>query len=219
MPLIYAVIAKETTVLAESASSEGNFASAAANIIEKIAEQQKPYQKLTYVYDQYLFHYIVENGLIFMCMADSETGRRVPFTFLEDVKKQFTETYGDRVINALPYGMNEFSRVLSAQMEKYAGEGSIIRQVQGEIDQVRDVMVQNIEKVLDRGERIEILVNKTDSLNSAAFQFKKRSTALKRQMWWKNTKLMIILSVVIILILYFIICAACGFPGWSKCTG
>jgi len=79
-----------------------------------------------------------------------------------------------------------------------------IHQVKGEIEQVKDVMVHNIEKVLERGERIEVLVDKTDSLNQQSFAFKKRSTALKRQMWWKNTKLLIILIIVILFILYFI---------------
>jgi hypothetical protein len=33
--------------------------------------------------------------------------------------------------------------------------------------------------VLERGERIELLVDKTDNLNQQAFAFKKRSTQLK----------------------------------------
>lgn len=51
---------------------------------------------------------------------------------------------------------------------------------------------------MERGERIDILVDKTDSLNQAAFQFKKRSTALKRKMWWKNSKL---LAFIVLLVL------------------
>ncbi|KAI1304856.1 hypothetical protein EDD11_005058 [Mortierella claussenii] len=73
-----------------------------------------------------------------------------------------------------------------------------IKQVQGEIEQVKDVMVHNIERVLERGERIELLVDKTDNLNQQAYAFKKRSAVLRRAMWWKNTKLMIILTGVII---------------------
>ena len=54
-----------------------------------------------------------------------------------------------------------------------------MKQVHGEIEQVKDVMVHNIERVLERGERIELLVDKTDNLNQQAFAFKKRSTQLK----------------------------------------
>lgn len=37
---------------------------------------------------------------------------------------------------------------------------------QTQVNEVKDVMVENIEKVLERGERIELLVDKTDDLRS-----------------------------------------------------
>ncbi|KAF8937237.1 Vesicle-associated membrane protein [Dissophora ornata] len=179
--------------------------------------------KLTYAYDRYLFHYICEDGLTYMCMADDSFGRRIPFAFLQDIKEKFLAQYGrERALNSLvPYAMNEFSRTIAKQMEYFSTdpEADRIKQVQGEIDQVKDVMVHNIERVLERGERIELLVDKTDNLNHQAYAFKKRSTALKRAMWWKNTKLMIILTLVVIFLIYLLICAGCGFPTWSSCRG
>ncbi|CAB4433000.1 unnamed protein product [Rhizophagus irregularis] len=117
--------------------------------------------------------------------------------------------------------MNEFSKVIEKQMKYFSNNPDVdkIKQVHGEVEQVKDVMVTNIERVLARGERIELLVNKTDNLNQQAFAFRKRSTALRRSMWWKNTKLMILLGFVIILIIYFIISTACGFPTWAACRG
>lgn len=80
-----------------------------------------------------------------------------------------------------------------------------MKQVHGEIEQVKDVMVHNIERVLERGERIELLVDKTDNLNQQAFAFKKRSTQLKRAMWWKNTKIMAMIVLVCFVSFRFII--------------
>jgi vesicle-associated membrane protein 7 len=45
--------------------------------------------------------------------------------------------------------------------------------VQAQIDTVKDVMIENIDRVLERGERIELLVDKTDRLNQQAFKFEK----------------------------------------------
>ena len=45
---------------------------------------------------------------------------------------------------------------------------------------------------------MELLVDKTDNLNQQAFQFKKKSTQLKRAMWWKNTKLMMMLVFIVL---------------------
>ena len=35
----------------------------------------------------YLFHVMVENGMIFMCASDTELGRRQPYAYLTEVKK------------------------------------------------------------------------------------------------------------------------------------
>lgn len=48
-----------------------------------------------------------------------------------------------------------------------------IARVQAQIDEVKDVMLENIDRVLERGERIELLVDKTDKLNQQAFKFEK----------------------------------------------
>ena len=48
-----------------------------------------------------------------------------------------------------------------------------ISKVKSQIDNVKDVMISNIDRVLERGEKIELLVDKTDKLNHQAFKFEK----------------------------------------------
>ncbi|KAJ3056226.1 Vesicle-associated membrane protein [Rhizophlyctis rosea] len=216
MPIIYGLVSRGAIILAEHATTTGNFTTVTQHILEKIPEGDS---KMTYVYDRYLFHYVQRDGIIYLCLADDTFGRRVPFAFLEDIARRFENHYGERAHSAIAYGLNEFSKTIAQLMEFYSSNpgSDKLRQVQGEIDQVKDVMVHNIEKVLERGERIDILVDKTDNLNQASFAFKKRSTALRRAMWWKNTKLMVILVAVIIFLIYFLISTHCGFPSWSYC--
>jgi len=40
--------------------------------------------------------------------------------------------------------------------------------------------------VLERGEKLELLVDKTDQLQTQAFQFHKSSKKLHSAMWWKK---------------------------------
>jgi hypothetical protein len=35
---------------------------------------------------RHVFHYIVEDGITYLCMADDPARRRLPFAFLEDIK-------------------------------------------------------------------------------------------------------------------------------------
>jgi len=66
----------------------------------------------------HIFHYIVKDGLVYLCMAEASFGRQVPFMFLEDIMCKWADNYGDRGTTALAYGMNEdFSRVLQKQAQ------------------------------------------------------------------------------------------------------
>jgi len=210
MPIIYSVVARGATVLAEYSSASGNFDKITQRILEKIPPQNN---KMSYVYDRHIFHYIVEGGIVYLCMADEEFGRRAPFTFLEDIKSRFQSQYGGQALSAPTKGMNmDFSKTLQKQMDYFSNNPNAdkVSKVRGEIDEVKSVMVQNIERVLERGERIELLVDRTENLNQQAFNFKKQSTHLKRSMWWQNTKLTVAIVIVVIIIIYFIIAAFCG---------
>jgi len=98
-----------------------------------------------------------------------------------------------------------------------AGQNDAIRNVQREMDGVREIMTENIERVLERGERIDLLVDKTDRLGGNARDFRVRSRGLRRKMWWKNVKLMAMLAVVVIFLVYLLVGMGCGLPGWGRC--
>jgi len=58
------------------------------------------------------------------------------------------------------------------------------------IIQIRTIMVDNIEKILERGDRIELLVDKTATMQDSSFHFRKQSKRLRRALWMKNFKLL-----------------------------
>ncbi len=64
--------------------------------------------------------------------------------------------------------------------------------------EVQELMVQNLELLLERGERIETLVDKTDKLQDSALLYKKGARKLETAMWWKNMRWWIIVFLIII---------------------
>eukprot|EP00894_Picocystis_sp_ML_P000920 jgi/Pico_ML_1/51437/g2467.t1 len=58
--LIYALVARERTVLAEYTAFTGNFAAVAAQCLEKCPNQDA---KLTYRCDGHTFNFLIEDGL------------------------------------------------------------------------------------------------------------------------------------------------------------
>lgn len=174
------------TVLAKYASCAGNFAEVTEQIIAKIPPRN---DKLTYSHGNYLFHYVSEDGIIYMCITDDEFERSRAFLFLNEVKRRFQSAYGPAAEHALAYAMNaEFSRVLANEMKHYSESHDVdtISRVHGELDELKDIMVKNIgeaciffgwtsafvlflclvDNIAMRGEKLELLINKTENLTS-----------------------------------------------------
>ncbi|KAM9841186.1 vesicle-associated membrane protein 3 [Aulostomus maculatus] len=78
-------------------------------------------------------------------------------------------------------------------------------QVQGQVNEVKVILKDNINKVLERGDRLDDLIGKTDDLQASADSFQRTSTRVARKYWWKNIKMMAIIGVVVTIILILII--------------
>ncbi|GAB2224558.1 hypothetical protein Droror1_Dr00005320 [Drosera rotundifolia] len=64
-------------------------------------------------------------------------------------------------------------------------------------------------QVLDRGEKIELLVDKTENLQFQADSFQRQGRLLRRKMWFQNFQLKLIVGgsvVAFILILWLVAC-------------
>lgn len=231
-PLLYSCIAYHNTILSEHTSSAVSGASGLASVVlPKI--QHDTAQKLTYTHEHNFIHFIADappsssnpdslnaGGLTYLVVADAKLGKRIPFGYLVEIKKRFLSTYDPERTDfgSLPaYGAAAFNGQLKQLMVEYgttkAGQDDAFKNVQSEIDNVRGIMTENIERVLERGERIDLLVDKTDRLGGSARDFRVRSRGLRRKMWWKNVRLMVLLVVVIIFLVYLLVGFGCGLPG------
>lgn len=218
MAILYAVVGRGTVVLAEFSAVTGNTGAVARRIMEKVGAEGET--RLCFSQDRFIFHILRADGLTFMCMASDTFGRRIPFSYLEDIHMRFMKNYGRVASEAPAYAMNdEFSRVLHHQMEYFCGNPSAdtLSRLRSEVGEVRGVMVDNVDKILQRGERIELLVDKAGAMQDGAFHFKKQSKRLRQALWFKNAKLLALLTALILLLLYLLIAAACGGLTLSSC--
>lgn len=223
-PLLYSCIAHNSTILSECTTSASSQTSSLASLILPKITHDTP-QKLTYTHGSHHIHYMSEapsahqsntsaGGLTFLVIADEGLGRRVPFGYLFEIRKRFFEEFSPQTtdFSDMPnYGAGSFNSELKSLMVNFGttsgGREDAISNVKREMDDVRGIMTRNIEGLLERGERIDLLVDKTDRLGGSAREFRVRSRGLKRQMWWKNVKLMALLAIVVILIIASIIIA------------
>lgn len=77
--------------------------------------------------------------------------------------------------------------------------------LQAEIDSTVGIMRDNINKVSERGARLDSLQDKTDNLAVSAQGFRRGANRVRKQMWWKDMKMRMCLIVGIIILLVVII--------------
>ncbi|XP_023540193.1 putative vesicle-associated membrane protein 726 [Cucurbita pepo subsp. pepo] len=212
--LIYSFVARGTVIIAEYTGFSGNFTSIASQCLQKLPASNN---KFTYNCDGHTFNYLVENGFTYCVVAIEAAGRQIPIAFLERVKEDFNKRYGGgKASTAAAKSLNkEFGSKLKDHMQycvDHPEEISKLAKVKAQVSEVKGVMMENIEKVLDRGEKIELLVDKTENLRSQAQDFRTQGTKMKRKMWYQNMKMkLIVFGIVLALILIIILSICHGF--------
>lgn len=86
-----------------------------------------------------------------------------------------------------------------------------------EVDEVRELMLENINKLLSRGDKINSLVDQTDRLNTSSLLFQKKAQQIKRKMWFHKTKFILSITGGGVLLLYLIAGSECGYPFFELC--
>jgi vesicle-associated membrane protein 7 len=106
--------------------------------------------------------------------------------------EQFISAPSSSSSNDIPaYGLQgSFAPTIAALVHTYNTAPPVdeLTRAQTELNHVKDIMVHNVEQILSRGERIELLVDKTDVMAGQATAFRRGARTVRRQMWWKNSK-------------------------------
>ncbi|KAL1544455.1 vesicle-associated membrane protein 727-like protein [Salvia divinorum] len=224
--LIYSFVAKGTVVLAEHTPYSGNFSTIAVQCLQKLPSNSSKY---TYSCDGHTFNFLLDSGFVFLVVADESMGRSIPFVFLERVKDDFKQCYGASINSDDPHPLaddededdllfedrfsiaynldREFGPNLKEHMQycmNHPEEMNKLSKLKAQITEVKGIMMDNIEKVLDRGEKIELLVDKTDNLQFQADSFQRQGRQLRRQMWLQNLRMKAMIAGVVIVLLFLL---------------
>mmetsp|Transcript_41545 Transcript_41545/g.65928 ORF Transcript_41545/g.65928 Transcript_41545/m.65928 type:complete len:220 (+) Transcript_41545:117-776(+) len=140
----------------------------------------------SYVYAGYTFNYLLEKDLIFLCIAAVAAGSELVFKFLGEFRVRFEKssrlTGNDRSA--------DLTRMLRDLIASYNNEKETtkVRQMEQELEDVTEMMRDNISKVMERGERIESLIDKTAALKSESVSFRAGAKKYNDELWWRDNK-------------------------------
>ncbi|XP_023006164.1 vesicle-associated membrane protein 722-like [Cucurbita maxima] len=209
--LIYSFVARGTVILAEYSDFSGNFTNVAFQCLQRLPASDN---RFTYTCDGHTFNYLLNNGFTYCVVAVEAAGRHVPMAFLERIKEDFNKRYGGgKATVAVAKSLNkEFGPKMKDHMQycvDHPEESNKLMQVQAQVSEVKGVMIENIGKILERGTKVEELVDKTENLRSQAHDFKRHGTQLKKKMWYQNMKIKLVVFAIIIILILIIVLSVC----------
>ncbi|CAK9023167.1 unnamed protein product [Durusdinium trenchii] len=190
MLILSAAVARGTFVLCEYDASTG------ADDLTEISRKVLPKIPRTgairsYVYGGHTFNYLLDKDLIFLCIA-APTATELVFEFLNEFRRTF-EAVSRRSNREV-----ELARMLRDLIMRYNMEngGGRVEQVERDLEEVTDVMRNNLGKVIERGERIDSLLDKTSALKAESVSFRSSAKRYNDDLWWRDQRGKMFLGIV-----------------------
>ncbi|GLD63786.1 39S ribosomal protein L51, mitochondrial [Lates japonicus] len=75
-------------------------------------------------------------------------------------------------------------------------EPPVPQELPAQVEEVVDIMRVNVDKVLERDQKLSELDDRADALQAGASQFESCAAKLKNKYWWKNCKMMIMMGII-----------------------
>lgn len=155
----------------------------------------------------YLFHYYIDRQICYLALCDPNFSKRLAFQFLEDIQLEFSSLYGQKAHTVVrPYSFIEFDKFISKTSKTYADSRTRrnLKQINVQLQDVQQIMIQNINDVLQRGEALSALDDKASQLAGLSHKYKKDAHFLNlKSSYAKIAAIVVIIVVVLLFLSYF----------------
>mmetsp|Transcript_24 Transcript_24/g.45 ORF Transcript_24/g.45 Transcript_24/m.45 type:complete len:237 (+) Transcript_24:668-1378(+) len=208
---------KTLKILAEYSSLKGNF----QDVIEKCSFHMEPNQAnpSTYSIDQYYATLQPRGNLRYGLICTNEVKLSVRRAVLEQLISHCDDILCrvDSDIVAKDEKVQQKLRLKMKQLLDHANlhpaEYDKVQKTQQDMEDVKAVVLKNVDKVIQRGENIDNLKGKTDALEVQAGEFKKSALGLKQQLWMQHKKAIAIAAAVGLLLVLLVALTVAGVLG------
>ena len=132
----------------------------------------------------------------------------VAFSYLADIKKKFFSLYDKQKIQtSYSYQLKSFSDEIQKLQDFYIkNPQSKLAMLKNNINQTSEIMHQNVEKLFQRNEKLEITLQKSNNLLGNSDVFYKNIHRMKMKQKYKRLKyiaLFILIILIMALLIYF----------------
>ena len=208
MPVKYACINDGNKLIAEHPA--GEFPKLAQTLQTVLATvPPREYRRQTVEDQEVNFHYLSNgDGRIVGCVSTREVRSRTISSFLEAV---------EALVRGPSADLRNGKKMLQTKMEYFNDPANDkISAVQESIDRAKDLMTDNVDKAMARGDQLDEMHQKSSNLQQQAHEFDSKAQDLKTAMCWKNIKMMVLIGAAVTVVIIIIVFIACK-PNLSDC--
>ncbi|WWC70706.1 uncharacterized protein I206_104657 [Kwoniella pini CBS 10737] len=154
---------------------------------------------------QYTLHYLIVDKVIYMCICDSSYPRKLAFSYLDELSKEFQRSYEGKIEGVTrPYAFMGFDTFISKTTRLYRDSRSLTQgtgisssstsnsnsstQNPNQLDQLNEnlkdvtrIMTKNMEDLLWRGDSLDRMSHLSTSLRSESAKYRKAARNINLQ--------------------------------------
>ncbi|WWC62504.1 uncharacterized protein I303_105100 [Kwoniella dejecticola CBS 10117] len=150
---------------------------------------------------QYTLHYLIVDKVIYMCICDSSYPRKLAFSYLDELSKEFQRSYEGKIEGVTrPYAFMGFDTFISKTTRLYRDSRSLTQgagtasasssssQPPNQLDQLNEnlkdvtrIMTKNMEDLLWRGDSLDRMSHLSTSLRSESAKYRKAARNINLQ--------------------------------------
>eukprot|EP01017_Pseudomicrothorax_dubius_P011137 TRINITY_DN14112_c0_g1_i1.p1 TRINITY_DN14112_c0_g1~~TRINITY_DN14112_c0_g1_i1.p1 ORF type:complete len:225 (+),score=68.60 TRINITY_DN14112_c0_g1_i1:131-805(+) len=215
MSIIYTLIARgKDTILVDYTDAGGNFPQMALNILKKVQRNAK--KALVDNRGNYVFNYITDDSFTYMCMTDMNFAKVTAFAYLEAIKEEFLRYPSEERLRALDHSFNgRMGSFIREKAHAFTTDPKLntditFGKLREDINDVKKIMTENIDKLLEREEMIDVLVEKTNRMEAVSSNIKKNAVRIRREQYWSSVKTKVLIGLIAAVLIYLIFAFACG---------
>ncbi|KAG5475472.1 hypothetical protein LSCM1_03592 [Leishmania martiniquensis] len=213
MPINSSLVASHGVIIAEESVS----ASVGTALQKMLSLLPRHNAKVSYQLEQDVFHFLVENEIVYACITSGHYQNHIVFGFLIQIKDAFKTTFAGRAdsyphhTELTPETCRSFASTLASSRKAFneSPQGHKIDRIKDQLNMTREIMLQNLDSIIERGDRIDTLCDRTELLRDEAQTFQSNARTLKRTVFRNKVNIIIgitVLLVVLALIIAFVVC-------------
>ncbi|KAJ6627541.1 protein transport protein Sec22 [Mycena sp. CBHHK59/15] len=152
----------------------------------------------------YTLHYLIIDNVMFLTIADKSYPRKLAFSYLDELSKEFATTYGPKVEAVRNHTfMSKTARLYRDTRTASAASGSGLDKLNDDLQDVTRIMTKNMEELLWRGDSLDRMSHLSTSLRSESEKYRKAARNINLHAMLRQYAPLGAIGLVFLIILYW----------------